>query len=822
MSHRVLFRSIRTKVLVASVAVILVEIAAFLFLAAAAHRQSRQQLKANAIGIAKQAAFVTAPLVVFDSRTEMKKALELLQTNPDFAYAQVRDERGASMASLGKLSAEPCSAGADVEVSDRGGFFHVRAPIVDGGKTWGCLQLGISQKRTEQSAVWMWAIVAGAAGFTMLMALISDTYLARSIAYPVMRLAEAALRIGRGDWDTPIELHTRDEIGALAGSFRNMLEDLRRTTVSKTYVDDILQSMADSLVVVDSSRKIRTANRATYALTGYEEGRLANEPIDRIVAGAERLDGVVNYEGFSCGIEAEYITRDGLRIPVLISAAPMRSGGDGVICVAQDMRERKRAEREILMAKEAAEAANRAKSTFLANMSHEIRTPMNAILGYSQLMLRDPQLGTEAKGNLKIINHSGEHLLALINDILDMSKIEAGRMGLNPVAFDLSRLLEDLAAMFRLRAESKALQFAVLVDGQCGQSIIADEGKIRQVLINLLGNAVKFTARGAIRLRVATSMRNGHQAWLSAEVEDTGAGIAEEEQRQLFRPFAQTQTGLNLQSGTGLGLAISREYARLMRGDISVTSRVGEGSAFRFEIPIEVGDGVPGGRPSELRVIGLHPGQKSPRVLIVDDEPYNRDWLNKLLTSVGFSVREAENGEAAIKIWLEWKPQVILMDYRMPVMNGLEATRKIRANPAGQEPMIIALTASALDQDRQTIIQSGVNDFIAKPCRADELLTKIKAHLYIEYQYAPGENSREPGPLSALSRALDPPLANLPAEWIGQLREAILDGDKDRIDGLIGKATEWDTEATRALQELADKYEYDALIHLLEGRTCDR
>jgi len=464
-----------------------------------------------------------------------------------------------------------------------------------------------------------------------------------------------------------------------------------------------------------------------------------------------------------------------------------------------------------------AEAANRAKSTFLSTMSHEIRTPMNAILGYAQLMLRDPTLGTKAKANLAIIGRSGEHLMGLINDVLDMSKIEAGCTELSPVTFNLPVLLGDLAAMFRLRAQAKALRFEMMVNGASLPYVVADEGKLRQVLINLLGNAIKFTQHGQIEMHVTVEARNRGQVWLAACVQDTGPGLTGEEQSKLFEPFTQTRRSLHSQEGTGLGLAISRKYARLMGGDITVSSKPGQGSIFRFEIPIEPGDAGEAVQPSALRrVVALQEGQEAPRVLVVDDHPENRDWLLNLLTAVGFSVRVAGNGEAAIQVWGEWSPRLILMDVHMPVMDGLEATRRIKSDARGKDTAIVVLTASALDQDRRAVSESGADDFVAKPCREDELLEKMRGLLHIAYDY--GETGRTDGqPVTGLAALSAGRLGQFPRELLEELHAATLSGSKKGLDKLILKARETEDAASAdALQLLADKYEYDALTRLLD------
>ena len=473
---------------------------------------------------------------------------------------------------------------------------------------------------------------------------------------------------------------------------------------------------------------------------------------------------------------------------------------------------------ELQKTKADAEAANRAKSTFLSTMSHEIRTPMNAILGYAQLMLRDASLGADAKENLRIIGRSGEHLLALINDVLDMSKIEAGRTELKPETFNLPRLLEDLAAMFRLRAGGKALLFEMSTDGERASYLVGDQGKIRQVLINLLGNAVKFTESGRIRLHV-TLERRADQLWLLARVEDTGPGISAEDQEKLFEPFSQVRSGLDSLKGTGLGLAISRKHARLMGGDISLNSKPGEGSVFCLEIPVEYGDsGVSVRRNSLRRVTIIRQGQEAPKILVVDDHLENRDWLMKLLTSVGFSVRGAENGEAAIRRWEEWNPRLILMDIHMPVMDGREATRRIKADPRGKETAIVVLTASAMNEDVRAVTQIGADDFVAKPCHEDELLEKIRVLLGISYDYEElGQADSQPATELIAER-----LGQLSPELVEELRNATSKGNKRLLDKLIVQVSEaGDAESAQALQRLADKYEYDALTKLLE-EACPR
>ena len=384
-----------------------------------------------------------------------------------------------------------------------------------------------------------------------------------------------------------------------------------------------------------------------------------------------------------------------------------------------------------------AEAASQAKSQFLAKMSHEFRTPLNAILGFTQLMGQDPHLTIQQKKSLDIINLSGEHLLNLINDILEISKIEANRVVLHETNVNLYSLLNMLKAMLEPKAIAKGLQLTFEQSNDLPQFVTADEGKLRQVLINLLDNAIKFTQSGGVVLRVSSTPQTQAKIMLHFEVEDTGPGIPEDEVSKLFEIFTQGKVGQNAVDGVGLGLPISQQLVNLMGGEITARVALPKGTIFQFDIPASLDPSPKNGLPPVLKVNSLASDQTYFRILIADDEPISRKLLNKLLTSLGFQIREATNGKEAVELWESWHPHFIWMDMQMPVMNGCEATRKIRQKSQetnASSPTIVALTASALAKDREQSLGAGCDDFVSKPFRREELLDKLSQYLGVRYQ----------------------------------------------------------------------------------------
>ncbi len=473
-------------------------------------------------------------------------------------------------------------------------------------------------------------------------------------------------------------------------------------------------------------------------------------------------------------------------------------------------------ERRAHESERAAVEASSAKSVFLANMSHELRTPLNAVLGFARMVEREGGLTPSQAEHLAIVRQSGEHLLGLINDVLSLAKIEAGKLTLGPQAFDFDRTVGAVAAMVHERAQTKGLALSVEIDGLPPGPVFGDEGKLRQVLLNLLGNAVKFTDDGSVALRShwrETAPGRGRAAF---EVSDTGCGISDEERGKLFEAFAQTERGRRSADGTGLGLAISRQIVRLMGGDIRVESARGSGSTFRFEVDLPLAAGT----AARIRrfVRELAPGQRPLRVLVVDDVDENRILLARLLAAVGCDVREARDGVEAIEGWERWQPQAIFMDMRMPVVDGREATREIRRREAADPSArlacrIVALTSSALDDERQAILASGCDDFIAKPFFEETIFEKLSQHTGVRWLYD-DSRAKGKGPISLERGSVARRLASMAPETRRELERACVLNDDELALSAIATIGLEDPQLAGELRRMVSAFEFEEVLAL--------
>ena len=621
----------------------------------------------------------------------------------------------------------------------------------------------------------------------------------------------------------------------LAANLNKLMKREKELRFTNAVLRTQQETSLDGILVVDGEGGVISFNRRFTELWGIpadvaasgDEKKLLKRAMERLLHPAEFLSKVNFLYQHPHEKSRDEIELIGGTVFDRYSAPMLGTAGEyyGRIWYFRDITGSKRAEEEVRKhrehleelvrertneleaAKETAERANMAKSAFLANMSHEIRTPLNAILGFGTILERDLTLSETQAEQVRTINRSGRHLLKLINDILDMSRIEAGRLALHNAPFCLQDLLDDLEAMFRVRAEEKGLSLSLERDANLPCNVVGDEAKLRQVLVNMTGNAVKFTKQGSVTLRVRMEAPAETGPRLVLEVEDTGPGIPPEELTHIFDAFRQSEAGREA-GGTGLGLSISKRLVDLMGGELAVRSTLGAGSCFTASIPVE-----PSAETSSQpktpprRIAGVERNEAEGPLLIVDDVKENRDILKALLAPLGFALREAENGREALRLFEKERPCAVLMDMRMPVMDGYEATRRIKASEGGSSVPVIAITASAFEDDVQNVLKSGADICIRKPLSPEDVYEALGKLLDIRFHYADEPRTAETRHEAFLSREA---LAALPGETIEAMRTALQDGDIDELESLIEGIRRFDGDLAESLLQLARQYDYSA------------
>jgi PAS domain S-box-containing protein len=591
----------------------------------------------------------------------------------------------------------------------------------------------------------------------------------------------------------------------------------------------LLQTIIDHIPALifmkDRLGRYMMVNRAWELATGVNRA----EAIDRDDHELQRpdreevtaLDRRVFETGEDLEVESSVVYPDGSPHVHQVFRSPVYSEQGfayALVGIRMDITTRKEFERDLARARDDAESANRAKSAFLANMSHEIRTPLNAILGYSRLMQRDTSLSPDQRQRLSTINRSGEHLLQLINTILEASKLEAGRAIAEMAPFSLVDLLQDLESMFFLRARERRLKLELELADNLPAALVSDEGKLRQILTNLISNALTFTEKGSVTLRARpTFFCPDHDppiVELRLEVIDTGVGIRKEDQAHIFEAFAQAREGRLRQGGTGLGLAISREYAELLGGRLELESELGRGSRFTVILRTEYrAEFPPAEKQHHRRVIGLVPETKPLTVLVVEDHTPNREVLVLLLREVGFTVIEAINGTEAMERFEEAAPDLVFMDVAMPEMDGIEAAERMRQSARGGTVKIFAVTASLMPQDRERLEAIGIDEIIRKPYREENICEAIARHTDVRFRYA--EPDGEDPTLSSRQLELVRTFKTLPEGLRKQLQIASNSGALSEIARLVAEVRPHDAALADYLEQLALAFNLRELSQVL-------
>ncbi len=698
------------------------------------------------------------------------------------------------------------------------GFDYYTPGDINAAVFYGCVVVALAW---TQSTLWLWGGTVVVAALAVLGLTAGSPPIEhrsfdwvdlanRYMTASMLIVTAAFVHIGMG---LSRQLETSEQLLAEVTARERAEKALREKTA---LIRRLVESNIIGIFFWDSGGRVTEANDAFLQTVGYSRQDLLSGQFQRTdLSGPDfraaelRAIDELKQTGNFAPFESEYIRQDGSRIPVLIGGTLLEDPHEQGVAFVLDLTQRKQAEAE-REARRVAEIANRAKSEFLANMSHELRTPLNGILGYAQILQRSKMLGERDIEGLNVIQQSGEHLLTLINDILDFAKIEAGKLELTSTDIALAKFIRIIAEIIEVKARQKGLAFICDIAPDLPPGIRADERRLRQVLLNLLANAVKFTDRGRVSLRV----RFSPPTRLRFEVQDTGIGISPDKLGSIFQAFEQVSDPQRRLGGAGLGLSISRQFVRLMGGDIHVTSEVGVGSTFWFELDVPVNETVVVAPPERL-VTGYEGPRKT--VLVVDDVVANRAMAFDMLTQLGFDVIEAVNGREALAMAQATRPDWILMDIVMPEMDGLEATRRLRQLPGFEDVTIIAMSASPSGSDEKKCLAAGVNAFVPKPIDLDQLLTQIAALLKLNWTYEPQAAHEAIGPLVA------PPRQEL--EELHQLARL---GNMRDIAQWAGRVAELDERYcpfADQLRLMARGYQSKAILslveqYLVEGGKC--